>query len=212
MELLFQDGHQNVDADGNPDLGLHGVGRCAKEAFDMQILLDPFEEQFDLPTTLVQRGDGQCRQGEIVGQVDEESSGFGVEIADASHSIGISLLTVIDRQLDDLIGTQTTLIVDSQGVLSRKTHTALGTDDEEGTCHGQELVPTRQRPKGRVAVVSGNATLECFSMDKVHHLRKDGLANIHAASHRNLRYLWQASNASHSFPWTTRSLSEHYET
>jgi hypothetical protein len=83
MELLFQDGHKNVDANGDPNLGLHRIGCGAKEAFDVQVLLDPFEEQFDLPTTLVQLGDGQCRQSEVVGQVDEEPFRLGVEEANA---------------------------------------------------------------------------------------------------------------------------------
>jgi hypothetical protein len=90
MKLLFQHGHQYVDADGDPNLGLHSVGRGAKEALDMQVLLDPFEEQFDLPATLVQFGDGQCRQGEVVGQIDKEPTCLGVEEANTPQSVGVS--------------------------------------------------------------------------------------------------------------------------
>ena len=52
-ESLAQDGDEDVDGDGDPDLGLHGVGRSAIEGLDPQMLLDPFEEQLDLPATTV---------------------------------------------------------------------------------------------------------------------------------------------------------------
>ena len=71
-ELLFQDGDLDIDADGNPNLGFDGVGRRADEPLDPQMLFDPLEEQFYLPTALVYQGDGQCRQNEVVGQIDEK--------------------------------------------------------------------------------------------------------------------------------------------
>jgi hypothetical protein len=37
-------------------LGLHRVGRSAVEGFDHQMMLEPLEEEFDLPTTLVDIG------------------------------------------------------------------------------------------------------------------------------------------------------------
>jgi len=59
METLPDDGHQHVHGDGNPDLGLDGVEAGTVESLDSQVLLDPFEEEFDLPSTLVQLRDGQ---------------------------------------------------------------------------------------------------------------------------------------------------------
>ena len=43
---------QNVGAHGDPDLRFHGVFRRAEKMFDAQSLLDPFEEQLDLPRFL----------------------------------------------------------------------------------------------------------------------------------------------------------------
>ena len=56
LEHLPQDGHQHVDTDGDPDLGLHRVLGGPVERPDPQVLLDPLEEQFDLPAALVQLG------------------------------------------------------------------------------------------------------------------------------------------------------------
>lgn len=55
-ELEIRD--QQVHAHGHPDLRQHGIARGAEEGFDLQVLLDPFEEQFDLPAVLVDRGEG----------------------------------------------------------------------------------------------------------------------------------------------------------
>ena len=35
----------SLNADGDPDLGFDGVGRCAVKGFDSQMLLDPAEEE-----------------------------------------------------------------------------------------------------------------------------------------------------------------------
>lgn len=66
-EFFLDNGHQHVDADRNPDLGLDGIVAGAEKGFDAQILFDPFEEEFDVPATLIYTGNGPCRQGEIVG-------------------------------------------------------------------------------------------------------------------------------------------------
>jgi len=42
-----------------------------EEALDPQVLLDPLEEQLDLPAARVQRRDGQGGHGRVVGQEDE---------------------------------------------------------------------------------------------------------------------------------------------
>jgi hypothetical protein len=54
--LFFDDGYQHVYRDGNPDLSFHGILGGAIKRFDTKVLLDPFEEDLDLPTTLKQLG------------------------------------------------------------------------------------------------------------------------------------------------------------
>ncbi len=74
IELLFEDGHQYVNADGNPHLRFDGIGRSAEKVLDAQVLLDPSEEQLYLPATFVQVGDRQGWQGKVVGQVASHTS------------------------------------------------------------------------------------------------------------------------------------------
>ena len=59
MKLFFDNGDQHVSGDGTPDLRFHGILAVADETLDAQMLLDPLEEQFHLPATLVQRGNRQ---------------------------------------------------------------------------------------------------------------------------------------------------------
>src|SRR5271166_489006 len=66
-EPFASDSNQHVDRDGDPDLRLHRVLRGAVEPLDPQMLLDPFEEEFHLPTTFVEIADGRGRQRRLVG-------------------------------------------------------------------------------------------------------------------------------------------------
>ena len=53
MKFLTHNCHQDVDANGDPHLGLDRVIAGAEEMLNPQVLLDPLEEQFDLPSALV---------------------------------------------------------------------------------------------------------------------------------------------------------------
>ena len=86
--MFFDNRHQHVNRDGDPDLGFERILRSAIELFDSQMLLDPFEEQFHLPTTAIELGDGQRRQGKVVRQKDQPSFLLGIEKADATELVG----------------------------------------------------------------------------------------------------------------------------
>jgi len=89
LQLLPQDGHQHVHAHRDPHLGLHGVVRVAIEGLDPQVLLDPFEEQFDLPAATIELRDGQCGQFEIVGEKHKSPVVLGVVEGDATQGVRI---------------------------------------------------------------------------------------------------------------------------
>lgn len=149
IELLFQDGHLCVDTDGDPYLGFDRVDRRAHEPLDPQMLLDPLEEQFHLPTAFVQLGDGQSRQGKVVGQIDEKPLGFLVEKPDASQTFGISLSAVCDRQVDDLVGTYAGTLLDRQGMYAHIAQRPFCSNHEEGP----ELVENKESGKVQVPAV-----------------------------------------------------------
>lgn len=90
-QLLFDDGHQHVNREGDPHLRLHGVGGGAIESLDVQVLFDPAKEQFDLSTRPIQLGDGQWEKEKIVGREGQPGFLLGVEVHDAAQRIGIAL-------------------------------------------------------------------------------------------------------------------------
>ena len=94
MQPVFQNGNEQINGDGDPDLGAHGVRACAVKGFDAQMLFDPFEEQFDLPAARIKLDNRQGRRGEVVGQKDQFLAGLGIAIADASPCVWIIVLGV----------------------------------------------------------------------------------------------------------------------
>jgi len=67
-----------TQADGDPDLRFHRILGRTVELLDAQMLLDPLEEQFDLPARFVDCAVGGCRQDEVVGQEHQRLAGLGV--------------------------------------------------------------------------------------------------------------------------------------
>ena len=91
MQFFLDDSNEHISCDGAPDLRLYRVLAGAEERLDAQMLLDPFEEQLDLPTLLVERTDGQRRKRQIVGQERECFAGVLVEIDHPAQNVGVTL-------------------------------------------------------------------------------------------------------------------------
>jgi|JI10StandDraft_1071094.scaffolds.fasta_scaffold442118_2 hypothetical protein len=65
MQTFFRNDNQQIGRHGNPDLRLRRVLTGAEEHLDAQMLLDPFEEQLDLPTLAVQVGNQPGLEREV---------------------------------------------------------------------------------------------------------------------------------------------------
>lgn len=105
MDLL-ETGHQEVNADRDPDLGFDRVLGRAEERLDAQVLFDPFEEQLNVPAALVECGDGRSRETKMVGEKDENLAGFRVAKAYPSQFCGVELLAADTFEADDLVSSQ----------------------------------------------------------------------------------------------------------
>ncbi len=53
----FVEGQDQQRDERNPDLSEHGIPACPEEGFDLQVLLDPFEEKLDLPAVMIDVAD-----------------------------------------------------------------------------------------------------------------------------------------------------------
>ena len=108
LETLLYNGNQDVRADGDPDLRLHRILAGAQKRLDTQVLLDPFEEQFDLPALPVQLCDQFGSQGKIVGQ---KRNALAVLVPDhnPTQRRRVAFVRTEDSQYPDL--SQSTLVL-----------------------------------------------------------------------------------------------------
>lgn len=100
IQLFFENRHKRVGGDHNPDLSFDGVERGAEKSFDSKMLLDPFEDQFGLPTRMLQRGDGAMQGSGLLGLLlksifalsvrDQPAPAGGLVIGDATHADSVS--------------------------------------------------------------------------------------------------------------------------
>ena len=148
MQTFFQNGDEQINGDGAPDLGAHRVGAGSIKGFDPQMLLDPFKEQFDLPASAIELGDGQCWHGEVVGQEDERLAGFGIAITDATQRGGIIVLSLQAGHHDGLVETQSGGFIHGPGVTAGAAEILLGPGDEESAALMQPM------PAGEVEIAA----------------------------------------------------------
>ena len=139
MQTFLQDGDEQINGDGAPDLDAHGVLTRAVEGFDAQMLLDPFEEQFDLPAALIQLRDGQRWHSEVVGQKDQMLAGLGIAIADAAQRVGIMSPGIVASQYHGLIKEQAGVFIHRTRVAASAEEVFLGAGDEEGRTQVQPM-------------------------------------------------------------------------
>src|SRR5215831_410753 len=95
------------------------------------MLFDPFEEQFHLPATSVELGNGKSGQKKIVGQKDKILVGVGVVVANATQGLGVVLGRIKALQTNDLIATESCVFVDHLRADTLKVEILAGANDEE---------------------------------------------------------------------------------
>ena len=140
MQAFLGNGDQHVSADCNPDLRLDRVLVGAIKRLDAQVLLDPFEEQFDLPALSIQVRYQLRFECEVVGQ---ERDAFATVVLDdhASQCGGIVLAGIENCQYTSLIAHDVGVgSVHGVGVAPLELGIGLGTGDEEsvGLMNGKQ--------------------------------------------------------------------------
>ena len=97
-------GDQQEMYERHPDLRHHRVLAYAEERPDLQVLLYPFEEQLNLPSSLVDCGDGRGGKPEVVGQEHVVLASFRIVEHHAPQFAGIRLLRVLKFQFYRVVG------------------------------------------------------------------------------------------------------------
>jgi len=89
------------------------------------------EEQFHLPATPVDLGDGKCGKGEVIGEELESLPGFHVEITHPPQRVRIRFRRVDGGENDGVIGTYAGGLIYRMRVAALQQHVRLGTNNEE---------------------------------------------------------------------------------
>jgi len=141
IQSLFDDGNEHIDGDRDPDLGLDGVFRGSEEGFDPQVLLDPLEEGFDLPSAFVEQRDAHGRQNKVIGQKDQMFFLLGVKVLYPAKLVGIAFQGKGAEQLDGLVALESGCSVDIAGIDSAELEILLGPDNEEREKFRKKMEP-----------------------------------------------------------------------
>ncbi len=76
LDVVLDDSHEAVGDDDHMYLNADNVLRFVTKGLDSEVLLNPFKEEFDLPSISVQTGDILGRHVEVVGVVGKKSKLF----------------------------------------------------------------------------------------------------------------------------------------
>ena len=139
FQTLFDDGDQHVRGDRSPYLRLDRVFGCPKERLDTQMLLDPFEEQLDLPALFVKCANSQRRKRHVVRQELQCLASFGIGVGHLPNQLWIPFVRCVPRQLNVLIAYQARVDRDRKLLNHNELHIAFGAGHKEGS-GGMQLV------------------------------------------------------------------------
>ena len=128
--LLLRDDKQQVVTNGYPYLRVNSIAGCAVKGLDMQVLLDPLEEDLNLPSFSVQLCNGDCVNREVV---REEAIGLSVSkvlIYNKPKIVWVLLRSIKSCELYRLIGNKSCLSVNLSRLSDRVQHIILGPGDK----------------------------------------------------------------------------------
>lgn len=164
---LLRNDEQKVVANGYQDLRVNGVLCGSVECLGVQTLLDPLEEQFNLPPLAVQLCNGQrVLDGEVVRQEAIDLSGFKVLMYNKPHLIGTLPEGGVTGKTNCLIRKNTGAFVNRIGLKNLVGHVVFGPGDKGSTLQMEVLVKFLESDISFVHQVEGTG----FNGDLVHPL------------------------------------------
>ena len=86
--LEFVEGQEQQRDECNPDLGEDGISARSEEGFDLQVLLDPFEEKLDLPAIMIDVANRFRHKVADIGEKNIVFPRLRVPVADFAQSNG----------------------------------------------------------------------------------------------------------------------------
>ena len=138
LELFFQNRHQDINTNGNPDLRFHRIFAGAIKVLDPQMLLNPLKEQLDLPTLLIEQSNRQGRKHKVIGEKDKALPRLGVHVMDEPQFGRVILEARLMAQPDGVITAHSGGGIHWARLQADELETGFGTGDKESS--GQDKV------------------------------------------------------------------------
>jgi len=103
LEVVLDDSNEAVCDDCHVNLYAHSIFGFSPESFDLEMLLDPFEEQLHLPPILIEQGDVLRTEIEVVCVVNEAPLKFWGIVDNPSDNSRVLLLVLLLGEADALV-------------------------------------------------------------------------------------------------------------
>jgi len=95
------------------------------------VLLDPFEEQFDLPAAFIKGGNGRRWQKHIVGDKNQRFVRLRVLEANAAQMLGIALRAIMSMKSNTLIADNPFAAIRGSGIDASRAYITFCAGNEE---------------------------------------------------------------------------------
>jgi len=100
--------------------------------FDPEVLLDPFEEEFDPPAQLVKLRNNQRGQIQVIGQKHQHPPILRVTVTHSTQAIGVMRHTLWIGEPDNMVAAKPDSSVHRSGLQAIETDAGFGACDKEG--------------------------------------------------------------------------------
>jgi len=189
LMIMFNDIDEAVCDDSNMYLNTDSILCLAPEGLDFEMLLDPFEEQFDLPSVLVKKCDFTCFEIEVIRIVCNRSLQTRSIIDNASERNRIVTLIPAPSESDSLVSKD--IILSSKqilAILNFIVRMELLPDNEEGASlfNGKE---PRQIEVSAIKDIAGKSLIfnPVHRVDVMNLCCRDSVKHRYFCSNINLR-------------------------
>ena len=103
LEVVLDNGNEAVGNDSDMNLYAHCILRFSPESFDLEMLLDPLEEQLHLPPIFVEQGNVLRTEIEVVRVVNKAPLKFRGIVDNPSDDSRVLLLVLLLGEADTLV-------------------------------------------------------------------------------------------------------------
>ena len=164
--MLLRNDEQKVVADGYPYLRVDSITGCAVESLDVEMLLDPLEEDLNLPSVTVEFGNSDGLKREVIGQEPIYHSFPKVLIHNESKRVRILFGRIISCEPNGLVREDAGLWIHFPGFKDLVSHIVFRPCHEESVVEMEVLV---KRIKADVSLIH-KVICTRFDREFIHHL------------------------------------------